>query len=112
MPFRELPGVVQCRFKKGECMLPAGEPVEYVYYLTKGTVYRELISDNGYESILSRKNSARVVQSLVGVLALYADVDGNILHSGFYAHTDCIAYKIPKAVCMACLLYTSPSPRD
>lgn len=100
MPFRDLPGVEQCRFKKGDCLLPAGERVEYVYYLTKGTVYRELISDKGYESILSRKNNSNAIQSLVGILALYTDIEGNIIHSGFFAHTDCIAYKIPKDVCM------------
>lgn len=103
MPFRDLPGVVQCKFKKGTCILPAGESVEYVYYLTKGTVYRELISNNGYESILSRKNSSSVVQSLVGILALYTDIENNVLHSGFFAHTDCTAYKIPKDVCKAYL---------
>ncbi len=41
MPFRELPGAVQCKFRKGERIMRAGEPIDFIYYLTKGTVYRE-----------------------------------------------------------------------
>ena len=40
MPFRELPGATPCRFRKGELLIKAGEPTEYVYYLTKGVDYR------------------------------------------------------------------------
>lgn len=55
MPFRDLPGVTQCSFKRGEVLIAAGELTEYVYYLQSGVVYRELLTDAGHESIMSRK---------------------------------------------------------
>lgn len=71
MPFRDLPGVTQCRFKRGDILIAVGEQMEYVYYLQSGIVYREFVTDSGYESILSRKTSNSIVDSLVGVLVLY-----------------------------------------
>ena len=99
MPFRDLPGVTQCRFRKGERIMRAGEPIEYVYYLTKGTVYREVVTDKGYESILSKKGGANTVQSLVGILAVYNRRNNNTSNSDFLAYTDCTAYRIPVEVC-------------
>lgn len=99
MPFRELPGVVQCRFRKGERIMKAGEPIEYIYYLTKGTVYREVVTDKGYESILSRKGSSNIVASLVGILAVYNRNNNNTTNSDFFAYTDCTAYRVPVNVC-------------
>lgn len=95
MPFRDLPGVVPCRFRRGECIIRAGEPIEYLYYLTKGTVYREVVTDKGHESILSQIGGTSIVQSLVGILAIYNQNNGNVSSSDFFAHTDCIAYRIP-----------------
>ena len=99
MPFRDLPGVTQCRFRKGERIMRAGEPIEYVYYLTKGTVYREVVTDKGYESILSRKGGANIVQSLVGILAIYNRRNNGTSNSDFFAYTDCTAYRIPVEIC-------------
>ena len=99
MPFRDLPGVTKCRFKKGETILKAGEPVEYVYYLTKGTVYREMITAKGYESILSCKKASDVADALVGVLTLYNMTHNAISRYSFIAHTDCTCYQIPRDVC-------------
>lgn len=100
MPFRDLPGVTLCRFKRGDYLIRAGEQVEYVYYLLKGTVYRESVTDAGRERILSRKASGDIVQSLVGILILYRRPDTGVSSNDFIAHTNCACYRIPKDVCM------------
>ncbi len=100
MPFREIPGATLCRFRKGERIIRAGEQLDYIYYLTKGTVYREVVTDKGYESILSRKSGVNdVVQCLVGILAVYNRRNGNTSSSDFFAYTDCTTYRIPVEVC-------------
>jgi len=103
MPFRDLPGVTQCRFKRGDYLIRAGEPMEYVYYLLRGTVYRESVTDSGHEHILSRKTGGNIVQSLVGVLNLYRRVNEGVSRNDFIAHTNCTCYRIPKEVCLAYL---------
>ena len=103
MPFRDLPGVVQCRFKKGERLMRAGEPIDYIYYLIKGTVYREIVTDKGYESILSRKHNDGIAKSLIGILAAYNRNAGNTSNNDFFAYTDCTCYKIPLETCKAYL---------
>ncbi|MBO5114882.1 MAG: Crp/Fnr family transcriptional regulator [Peptococcaceae bacterium] len=108
MPFRDLPGVTQCRFRKGERIMRAGEPIEYVYYLTKGTVYREVVTDKGYESILGSKGGADIARSLVGILAAYNRNNRDISTSDFVAHTDCIAYRVPTEKCKE---YLRQNPR-
>lgn len=100
MPFRDLPGVTQCRFKQGECLISDGEYIDYVYYLVQGTVYRELLTDSGYESILSVKNGNSVVGSLVGILVLYRTDNPGLCNYNFIARTNCICYRVPKDVCM------------
>lgn len=100
MPFRDLPGVTLCRFKRGDYLIRAGEQVEYVYYLLKGTVYRESVTDAGRERILSSKASGDIVQSLVGILILYRRPDTGVSSNDFIAHTNCACYRIPKDVCM------------
>lgn len=100
MPFRDLPGVTQCRFKRGEVLIAAGEPAEYVYYLQSGVVYRELLTDAGHESIMSLKTSNSVAASLVGILTLYRRRNPGISNYDFIAHTNCVCYRIPKDVCM------------
>lgn len=77
--------------------------MDAVYYLIKGTVYRELINDKGHESILSRKNNADVADALVGVLSLYNPTHGAFSRYNFIAHTDCTCYRIPGEVCKAYL---------
>ena len=99
MPFRDLPGATQCRFRKGERIMRAGEKIDYLYYLTKGAVYREVVTDKGYESILSKKSGSNAVQSLVGILAVYNRSNHGMSNSDFFAYTDCITYRIPVAVC-------------
>ena len=99
MPFRELPGATPCRFRKGELLIKAGEPTEYVYYLTKGVVYREMTTEKGYESIFSRKRTTDMADSLIGILALYNKTSGNVSKYDFVAHTECVCYRIPKEEC-------------
>ncbi len=100
MPFRNLPGVTQCRFKRGDYLIRAGESVDYVYYLIQGTVYRELISPSGKISILSSKASGNIVQSLVGILVTFRRDGNGISRNDFIAHSTCICYRIPVQVCM------------
>lgn len=100
MPFRNLPGVIQCRFKRGEHLISAGEKVDYVYYLQKGIVYRELVTDSGHESILTSKTSNNIVESLVGILILYRRTDPYYSQYDFIAHTNCVCYRIPSDICL------------
>ena len=100
MPFRDLPGVTQCRFKRGDVLIHAGEQVEYIYYLLKGTVYREMLTEAGYESILGIKAGDGVASSLVGILVLYRPKEPGVSRYNFVASTNCVCYRIPKAVCM------------
>ena len=100
MPFRDLPGVTQCRFKKGEKLIVAGEEIEYIYYLIKGTVYRELVTAKGYEGIFACKKSEDIADALVGILILYNKTGSVGSRYDFVAHTDCTCYRIPKDVCM------------
>ena len=99
MPFRDLPGVTTCRFKRGERLIYSGEEIQHVYYLIKGTVYREVISTSGKNSILSSKAGGDIVRSIVGVLTLYRRSDEGVSHNDFIAHTNCLCYKIPKETC-------------
>ena len=71
MPFRELPGVTPCRFRKGERIIKAGDPVEYVYYLVKGSANREMVTNKGYESIFSCKRTADLADSLIELVAYW-----------------------------------------
>ncbi len=100
MPFHDLPGVTQCRFKRGEYLIRAGEPVEYVYYLLKGTVYREMTSASGHESIWGSKTGDNTMQSMVGVLTLYCGDGVTYSPFDFIARTNCSCYRIPKEVCL------------
>ena len=97
MPFRELPGATPCRFRKGERIIKAGDPVEYVYYLVKGSVNREMVTNKGYESIFSCKRTADLADSLIGILTLYNKTYNSISRYDFIARTDCQCYRIPKA---------------
>ena len=100
MPFRGLSGVTQCRFKRGDVLIHAGEQVEYVYYLLKGTVQREMLTKAGYESILGIKAGEGVVSSLVGILVFYRPKEPGVSRYNFIASTNCVCYRIPKDVCM------------
>ena len=99
MPFRELPGATLCRFRKGERIIKAGDPVEYVYYLVKGTVNREMITNKGYESIFACKRTADLADSLIGILTLYNKTYNTLSRYDFIARTDCQCYRIPKEEC-------------
>lgn len=98
MPFRELPGVEPCFFKKGDCIISSGETLRYVYYLKKGTVHREIVSANGVESIISIKEGGDVTSSLIGILILYMD-ENPISFYNFIAISDCYCLRIPIDVC-------------
>lgn len=103
MPFRDLPGVTLCHFEPGDHIISIGMPVDCVYYLVEGTVYRELVTEAGNESISSWEVSENITNSLIGVLALYNKNNAGIYGRDFVAKTKCICYRIPKDVCKAYL---------
>ena len=63
MNFKDLPGIEPCFFKKGDILIHDGDRVDYIYYLRKGTVYREIVTETGIESILSCKAAASQIHS-------------------------------------------------
>lgn len=99
MLFQELPNVTVCQFQAGEYLIKMEDKVEYIYYLINGTVYREMICENGRECILSIKNNSELVKSLIGVLVIYNKKLNNISNYNFIAKTNCTCYKIPIDVC-------------
>lgn len=101
MAFPALPGVEPCFFKKGQKLICSGQVVDYVYYLKKGIVHREIVTANGTESILSCKEGGGLTDSIVGILILYRNPENRkpISHYTFVAVTDCYCQKIPAAVC-------------
>lgn len=101
--FQELHGVESCFFRKGDRLIESGHPIEYVYYLRKGTVYREIVTDKGVESILSCKESGGLTDSLVGILHLYGPSSTVISPNNFVAGTDCYCLRIPADECKAYL---------
>ena len=102
MPFRELPGAERCYFQPDERLIHAGDPLDAVYYLVSGVVYRVVLTENGDESILSRKIGSEGVSSLIGILTAFSTPPYRSIHD-FIAHTDCVCYKIPIDVCLAYL---------
>lgn len=108
MPFTDLPGAEPCFFKRGECLIKRDEELTYVYYLKKGMVNREFLTDNGVESIVSSKEGGRLTSSIVGLLVLYRGYEAGISHNDFVAMTDCYCIKIPVKVCKD-FFYQHPS---
>lgn len=99
MPFRELPGAERCYFQPDERLIHAGDPLDVVYYLVSGVVYRIIVTENGDECILNRKNGGEGVASLIGILAAYTEKPYHSIND-FVAHTECICYRIPADVCI------------
>lgn len=95
MAFKDLPGMVPCYFKKGDILIKDGDRVDYIYYLRKGTVYREIVTDTGVESILSCKEGGGLTDSLIGILLLYGVQPPYISTNNFVASTDCYCLRIP-----------------
>lgn len=94
MPFRNLPGAKLCHFRKGEVLISAGQIVTHIYYLVIGTVYREIATESGSETIINVKTTTSPLEALVGVMILYRK---DYLSSGsFIAKTNCTCYQIPK----------------
>lgn len=97
MLFCDLPNATLRQFKAGDVLIAAGEPVDYVYYLLSGTVYRETLTSSGNEYIVGRRESAKGLLSLIGMLIIYDDWP--VASEDFIAQTDCVCYQIPKDVC-------------
>ncbi len=99
MPLRYLPDAEQCCFKKGEYLIRQGEKLDFLYYLTLGTVHRVYLSSEGKEATISieeAENGGNYLRSLIGVLVLYdCHQQYSIPNCSFVAHTDCICYRIP-----------------
>lgn len=95
MNFKDLPNLEPCFFKKGEILIHDGDKVDHVYYLRKGTVYREIITDTGVESILSCKEGGGLTDSIIGILLLYGNEAPYVSGNNFVAGTDCYCLRIP-----------------
>lgn len=90
-------GAVLQYYDKGKVLIRQGEPVTHLYYLVKGTVYREVVTPDGYETIPSVKTAAsKGLPSLVGVLALFTGNENLVSNSSFITQSSCTCYKIPK----------------
>ena len=87
MPFSHLPGVKRCYFKQGDYLIRMGQRMDYVYYLEKGIVSREMVSEHGARTFLSQKESGNLVQSIVGLLILYDQTDADVADNDFIAMT-------------------------
>lgn len=94
MPFRNLPGAKLTQYKKGEVLLASGQRLTHLFYLVEGIVGREIITENGNETIVTIKTTETPVDALVGLILLYRDSD--ISNSTFVAKTDCTCYLIPR----------------
>lgn len=98
MNFKDLPGIEPCFFKKGDILIHDGDRVDYIYYLRKGTVYREIVTVTGIESILSCKEGGGLTDSLIGILLLYGVQPPYFSGNNFVAGTDCYCLRIPVEV--------------
>lgn len=92
---RAIPGAEPCFFKKGEVLIEGGSTIEYVYYLRKGTVYREILTAKGVESVLSCKEGGGVTESIIGVLLLYNGDKPYTSSFNFVASSDCSCIRLP-----------------
>lgn len=104
MPFRHLPGVSTCRFKRGDYLYHVGDRMDHVYYLIRGRVKREVLSAGGHTMISTVKESGKITGSIVGLFNIYDEKFEGIATDDFVAAGDCICYKIPVEVCRAYLL--------
>lgn len=103
MPFSELPNVKRCYFKKGDYLIRMGQRLDYVYYLEKGEVHREMVNENGARTFLSKKEGGHLIESIVGLLILYDEQGTDFADNDFIAATDCVCYRVPADVCKAYL---------
>lgn len=98
----DMPGVHFAKMKKGTVFIKQGEPVDYVYYLTKGYFYRVMTTVKGDEVIYSIKQpSEDLSQCLIGVFCLYGNHSSEThgtrpSSTDFIAMTDCEGYMVPK----------------
>ncbi len=99
MPLRNLPGAELCYFKQGDYIIRQDEKLEYLYYLVKGRVHREMLLPDGREILLTIKkdiNENHYIHSLIGVMILYDSYEQyGISNCSFIAHIDCVCYRIP-----------------
>lgn len=98
MPFRHLPGVSTCRFKRGDYLYHVGDRMDHVYYLIRGRVKREVLSAGGHTMISTVKESGKITGSIVGLFNIYDEKFEGIATDDFVAAEDCICYKIPVEV--------------
>lgn len=99
MPFRDLPGVITCRFQAGEYLLRVGNPMPYVYYLKKGVVNIETIAKNGSVMVNLIKESDQITGSVVGLLDIFSKSFNGYATADMIAVTECICYRIPVEIC-------------
>ena len=99
MPFRHLDGIEVCRFRAGEVLMRRGEPMPYVYYLKKGAVKREILTQEGSTLIVTIKESGAITGSIVGLLEIFDKRFNGYCSDDFIAEKECLCYRIPVSVC-------------
>ena len=99
MLFENLPGVMKCTFQTGERLLSAGDELDGIYYLAKGSVYRVMTRASGTETIVSEKIGGKGVSSLVGIFIIYTEDQPYTVANDFIAQSECICYRIPIDTC-------------
>lgn len=105
MEAEKFKGAVMQHYEKGKVLIHQGDPVTHLYYLVKGTVFREVVTPDGYESVPTVKTAAsKGMASLVGVLALFTGNENLCSNSSFITNSPCTCYKIPKESVMEYLL--------
>lgn len=104
MPFRHLPGVTSCRFKRGDYLFHIGDSIDYVYYLIRGRVKRETMTAGGHQIISAVKESGKITGSIVGLFSIYDEQFDGTATDDFVAMENCICYKVPVEVCKKYML--------
>lgn len=102
MDITKLQGVSFIEVKKGTSIIKQREPIDFVFYMTKGCLYRVLTTMKGDEVLIGIYYAGDFEKSLIGALSLYGNNPpygkGMASTTSFVAKTNCEGYKIPKKV--------------
>lgn len=95
--FTKLEGATKCYYKKDDIIIEQGQKLNYIYYLTKGLIYRTILDEKGDITIYDTKSGDSWLKSALGILYLFND---GISYTNFVAKSDCVCYRIPKSSVM------------
>lgn len=102
MDITKLQGVSFIEVKKGDSIIKQREPIDFVFYMTEGCLYRILTTMKGDEVLIGIYYAGDFEKSLIGALSLYGNKPpygkGMASTTSFVAKTNCEGYKIPRKV--------------